>query len=245
MKKLMVLVMVVCMLGSACMHALAGGEIYTFAINGFEYEFGHGDIQDGYSVADNSSLCIKSYNGSELVDVNTLPNGFPEGIALSRIMEVTQLAPEYNWEIHKNEYIPLNLERTKRFLYLFNSNNSVTVRADRADGTSEFLQFPDQAPIIANDRTLLPIRAIAEYYGWSVNWDEAKKRVTIENTNAKIEVDIGRTDASVNNGLGYILLDVPALILNGRTLLPVRAVAEAMGVTVDWNQAEGCVILSQ
>jgi len=236
----------VIVLSLLCINVLADGELYEFNLNGFDYVFGYGAILDEYPVSDNSTLYITGYNGSQLVDITSLPGGVPDGLYVRDIMSVSELDSYNNWEVHKDEYLEINKSRTNSFLYFYDPNTTVEVKAENSNGASEFIHFSDQTPIIANDRTLLPIRAIAEYYGWSVDWNAETKCVTIENESVKIEVIIGETLMRVTpvNGLkNGIVLDVPAQILNGRTLLPVRAVAEAMGVIVDWNQDEQCVIL--
>lgn len=247
MKFTKVFLSVVIVLSLLCINVLADGELYEFNLNGFDYVFGYGMILDESPVSGNSTLYIKGYNGSQLVDITSLPGGVPDGLYVRDIMSVSELDSYNNWEVHKDEYLEINKSRTNSFLYFYDPNTTVEVKAENSNGASEFIHFSDQTPIIANDRTLLPIRAIAEHYGWGVEWNEETQCVTIENESVKILIYIGdrynmrviTADGSENS----ITLDVPALILNGRTMLPVRAVAEAMGVTVDWNQDEQCVIL--
>ena len=92
----------------------------------------------------------------------------------------------------------------------------------------------DVAPIIRNDRTMLPARFVAEALGASVEWDEAAQKVTITKENTVIEITIGSNVAFVN-GM-EVLLDSPAFIENSRTYLPLRFIAENLGAEVEWNQ---------
>ena len=92
----------------------------------------------------------------------------------------------------------------------------------------------DVAPIIRNDRTMLPARFVAEALGASVEWDEAAQKVTITKENTVIEITIGSNIAFVN-GM-EVLLDSPAFIENSRTYLPLRFIAENLGAEVEWNQ---------
>ena len=246
MKIARVFLLTIIVLSLLCVSVFAGGELYEFNLNGFDYAFGYGMILDEYPVSGNSVLYITGYKGNRLVDITSLPGGIPKGLYIRDILSATTLDSYNNWDIHKDEYIEIDKRYTDDFLYTYDSKMSVKVKAVNSDGASEFIHFPDQAPIIANERTLLPIRAIAEHYGWSVGWNEETQCVTIGNESVKIEISIGSSYMRVIpvNGLkDGINLDVPALVLNGRTMLPVRAVAEAMGVTVDWNQEEQCVIL--
>ena len=245
MKKLKIVLLVVIVLNLLCINVLADGEIYTFNLEGFQYEFGHGYIDNSFPVSENSSLCITAYKGSRFVDITMLQNGLPDGLYMRDIMSATKLDSDYDWDVHKDEYIPLDKELSYRFIAFYDPNMVVNVKAIAEDGTIKTISFPDQAPILANNRTLLPIRTIAEFYGWTVNWDAETKKVMITGNAIEIEIQIdeGYMWKKSNNRTEMIPLDVPAAILNGRTLLPVRAVSEAMGIAVDWSQEEQCVIL--
>lgn len=227
----------------------ADGEVNEFVVDGFEYYFGYGWIDDEISVADNSSLFILGYNGNKLVDINTLPDGkVPNGLYMHQIMDATQLSSYYNWEVHKDEYIEVN--KKMQDLYTYDSNISPIVKVQKAGDEATLIEFDNQAPIIVEDRTLLPIRAIAEYFGWNVGWNPDFRKVVVENEKSKIELYIGHTDVAVYKekaaqSFDYISLDVPALILNGSTMLPVRTVAEALSLEVGWDDNEKCVILKQ
>lgn len=97
----------------------------------------------------------------------------------------------------------------------------------------------DQAPVIQNDRTMVPFRAVLEALGASVEWDAENQRVTAEKNGTQIQLTIGSANALVNDTVCE--LDTPALILNDRTLIPVRFVAEQLGLTVEWQEAERTV----
>lgn len=93
----------------------------------------------------------------------------------------------------------------------------------------------DVAPIIRNDRTMLPIRVVAEALGAKVAWDNSLKQVTITKDDLTIEIFIGSPFAKVNGT--PVQLDSPAFIENSRTYLPIRFVAENLGADVAWDQA--------
>ena len=99
----------------------------------------------------------------------------------------------------------------------------------------------DVAPQIKADRTFLPIRVIAEALGATVAWSEADQSVTIVNGDTTVVIYIGQTFALVNGE--PVQLDAPAFIENGRTFLPVRFIAEALGATVTWNEAAQAVTI--
>jgi photosystem II stability/assembly factor-like uncharacterized protein len=91
----------------------------------------------------------------------------------------------------------------------------------------------DSPPIIREGRTLLPIRAVIEALGGSVDWDGVRRKATVTLGVHTVEVWIGSTEARVD-GMD-VALDVAAMIVNSRTLLPLRFVAENLGCTVTWD----------
>ncbi len=93
----------------------------------------------------------------------------------------------------------------------------------------------DQSPITENDRTLVPMRAIFEAMGAKVDWNEEEQTVTATKDNNNISIKIG--DNTMTKNGSEIALDVSAKVIEGRTLVPVRAVAEAFETTVNWNEA--------
>ncbi|MEG2380263.1 MAG: stalk domain-containing protein, partial [Oscillospiraceae bacterium] len=92
----------------------------------------------------------------------------------------------------------------------------------------------DQQPVIKDDRTLVPLRAIFTELGASVDWNEDTETVTAKKDNTVVTMQIGNTNYKVNNT--EKTLDVPAQLINSRTLIPVRAVAESFDCDVSWNE---------
>ena len=91
----------------------------------------------------------------------------------------------------------------------------------------------DASPIIRNDRTMLPVRFVAEAFGAEVGWDGATSTATLKTEDTEIKITIGASTAIVNGE--DVTLDSPAFIENSRTYLPVRFVAENLGASVAWN----------
>jgi len=95
------------------------------------------------------------------------------------------------------------------------------------------LQF-DVAPMIdSNHRTLVPARAIAEALGGTVEWDGDARRVTIIREDSIVQFHIGR-DTAVVDGREK-LMDTHPIIVEDRTLIPVRYISEFLGADVSWN----------
>jgi hypothetical protein len=104
------------------------------------------------------------------------------------------------------------------------------------NGASKTLDSP---PVIKNGRTLVPIRAIIEALGGTVGWDATTKKATVTLGKKIIALWIGKNTATVN-GVSTLIDSTNAKvvpeIINGRTMLPLRFVAENLGATVGWDQ---------
>lgn len=97
-------------------------------------------------------------------------------------------------------------------------------------------------PVIENDRTLVPIRIIAEQLGAKVTWNEKDRTVLINKDSISILL---RIDSHLieyqNNGKIYSLSDVPPKIINDRTFVPLRLVSNALGIGTEWAGANRVV----
>ncbi len=91
----------------------------------------------------------------------------------------------------------------------------------------------DVAPTIIDGRTLVPLRAIFESLGATVEWDDFTKTVTGTKDGTTIKMTVGQNTFTVNDEVKT--LDVPSQIIDGRTLVPVRAISESFGVDVEWH----------
>ena len=101
----------------------------------------------------------------------------------------------------------------------------------------------DQDPVIHEGRTLVPLRAIFEELGAEVDWDGETQTVTAYKDGITVSMRIGTTNMAVNNSV--IVLDVAAMLINGRTLVPARAVSEAFKCKVDWDAQTRTVIITK
>jgi hypothetical protein len=100
----------------------------------------------------------------------------------------------------------------------------------------------DAAPFIKEGRTLLPIRALIEALGGSVQWNPSTRTATILLGSRTVALTIGSTTALVNGS--PITLDVAPEIRNGRTFLPLRAVAENLGLDLAWEPISQTISLT-
>lgn len=107
----------------------------------------------------------------------------------------------------------------------------------------------DVAPEIVNDRTMLPMRAIFEELGATVSWLEADRIVLATKNDLMIVLQIDNYKMSVqsasNNENKAVELEAAPYITNGRTMVPARAVAEALKADVQWNGETRTVTITQ
>ena len=90
----------------------------------------------------------------------------------------------------------------------------------------------------ATNRTLVPIRFVSEALGAKVTWvEERPDEVLIERPGLRIFFRIGDNKADVNGKIVY--MDQPSILVNDRTLVPLRFISEAFGCKVDWVGADG------
>jgi len=102
----------------------------------------------------------------------------------------------------------------------------------------------DTPPLIYKGRTMVPVRFIAEAFGADVFYDAAEQEIDIAFGSVYISLWVNKTRARIevtengqrNNRI--VILDAPPIIRNGRTLVPVRFIAEAFGATIDWDGKE-------
>ncbi len=99
----------------------------------------------------------------------------------------------------------------------------------------------DQMPVIVDGRTLIPLRGISEALGAEVIYTDSTKRVTATRDDVVVKLKIGSQEAYVDEHKKT--LDVPAEIINSRTMVPVRFVSEAFGSDVKWDDATRTVII--
>lgn len=100
----------------------------------------------------------------------------------------------------------------------------------------------DQQPIIENDRVLVPVRAIFEALGAQVDWDGAQQLVTAQKGSETVKLQIG-SKLLYHNGTA-VWLDAAPKLIGDRTLVPVRAVSESFGATVEWQESQRRVVIT-
>lgn len=111
--------------------------------------------------------------------------------------------------------------------FLMFEDSGVKVKVD-----DTLLNF-DVLPVIQNGRTLVPMRAIFEALGANVEWNGETQSITAKNKDVTIQMQIGNNTLTKNGQSSQI--DVSPQLIDGRTMVPVRAISDCFNVLVDWN----------
>jgi hypothetical protein len=94
----------------------------------------------------------------------------------------------------------------------------------------------DQAPVIVDERTLVPFRAVFEKLGAKVEWFDDIQTCEATFGSITVSLAIGSNTMYVGDGT-TVEVDVPAQIMNERTMVPIRVISEGIGATVGWDDA--------
>jgi len=101
--------------------------------------------------------------------------------------------------------------------------------------------FPGQQPTVVEGRVLVPVRGVFEKLGYIVGWDKSKQTVLLANEENTVTITVGKLSFTTN-GVAYTLA-VPAQAVNGRTMLPFRALLESVGCGVVWDAGRKTVLV--
>lgn len=91
-------------------------------------------------------------------------------------------------------------------------------------------------------RTLVPLRAAMEALGCQVSWEATSATVLLEKDGVQVTVPVG--ESYIRKGDLDLFMDTKSVLQNGRVYLPIRAVAEAFGAEVQWNQVTNTVLIT-
>ena len=115
-------------------------------------------------------------------------------------------------------------------------SNDITVTYD-----GEKISF-DVQPEIVDGRVMVPMRTIFETFGAKVKWDSDTQTITAKKKSKTIQMTIGSSDMIKNNET--YSFDVSPIIEDGRTLVPIRAISDMLGLDVEWNEKNNTVTIT-
>lgn len=130
------------------------------------------------------------------------------------------------------------IENTKETEIILTINKPIMT----INGTEKNIDDEGNTPVIVNNRTLLPVRAVVEAMGGSVEWDGNSRTVVLKKNTDTIQLKIDSYTALLNNE--EHTLDTVPIIINDRTMLPIRFIAESFDFNVEWNEENQQVIIT-
>ena len=121
-------------------------------------------------------------------------------------------------------------------MLISSKSDGITVKVN-----GKTVSFPDQPPVVQNERTLVPVRFVAEALGYGVAWNQADNSVVIDD--GKIVLYIGTNTAKIDGKT--VTLDVKSTVIQNRTMVPLRMVAETLNCSVDWIAETKTVLVNE
>lgn len=124
-------------------------------------------------------------------------------------------------------------EQVKMDLFYNGKHHAYAAKEVKIEIDGKEMVTKDMPAVIIDGRTMLPMRQIAQELGCEVNWNEAAKQIYVMR-GSDIIVFTVNSKAGYENGKEFTM-DVPATIVNDRTMLPVRALADALHLNIKWD----------
>lgn len=198
-------------------------------INRFGYDYRL--LRDYYTTYQSGYTLYISTN-----KITNWPNYFP-GTNLEYVkvyingMYTPLSSPYFYWNLDLSKYQPPIFSGNR--VYLNNDGNApVEVIVD-----GKLIDFPDQQPIVMKPgRTMVPVRMIAEMLGCKVDWDDTQRCAIIAQGKNAMYIYPGSTSYLFNGK--YYDMDVSSVLLGGRTMVPLRFIAERFGYKVDFQSGD-------
>ncbi len=202
------------------------------------------------SSADETVAYLSKLTDKEITK-ETIYKDAEEGILFKTYLEkIEELKPEEYEEYYKSYGLENITDETsfaeaRNQLHRVYLKNSGILSYFKKDSilvmlNGKYIDF-DVAPVIMNDRVMVPMRNIFEALGSVVNWDGETKTVFASKGDKIITIQVGQNFMFLNNE--KIEIDSPSVIVDERTLVPLRAVAEALDTQVFYNEDTKTVVI--
>ena len=219
---------------------ISGLELYldrTLPVGGYalqNVEFFDDLVEDenGYLKPEvDNILWENSYDNKKVYDVD--PEYNVHGDGLFKYKEVTV----------NDSYVDVITSARDQDDSTTNKKIIITVGASTMAVGTETVNLDAPAYINSENYTMLPVRAISEAFGATVNWDAASRTVTVLSGQRIISMTIGSRTMYINGT--PVAMNTTAAIVNDRTFIPVRDLANSLGISaINWTEASGTVTLN-
>ena len=229
------------------------GELVNFNASDYRFEVKDMFIEKNKSdlikvVQERPITCYYKAKGDIYVEIQYyIDNVNTFRISRDGVYSVDVAIPEYSGNISgKSEFIfECNLWkdklviRTRKRLIEYDMADIEDVLNEKCPSDTPYIEFNgnilgfDVPPIIEDGSTLVPMRFLFEQMGADVEWDSETQTATATLDNKAVTFSIDNVNARINNKPAK--MDVPARLVNGKTMVPLRFLSENMGYDVDWD----------
>lgn len=227
------------------------GELVNFNASNYRFEVKDMFIEKNKSdlikvVQERPITCYYKAKGNIYVEIQYyIDNVNTFRISRDGVYSVDVAIPECSGGSRYEQIIACDLWKDKLVLW----TNERLIEYDMADiedvlnekcpSDTPYIEFDgnilgfDEPPIIEDGSTLVPMRFLFEQIGADVEWDSKTQTATAMLDNKAVTFSIDNVNARINNKSAK--MDVPARLVNGKTMVPLRFLSENMGYDVDWD----------
>lgn len=218
---------------------VAGDKLTRYVFNLTNQYRPNTEISIGFSLPDCETVNTYTYGSLKSEAMTAIITGIPDCLANPRLGDSSSGSSDTTWT---DQYTPESMTTTILTSFAIGVD-TYTVK----EGDTETVQTMDVSPYIKNDRTYMPVRYVANSLGVSdenISWDDPTQTVTITKDKKVVKLTVG--DPVMLIGDGQVQMDVvPEIIPPGRTMLPLRYVAEGLGADVEWDEKNQEVVITQ
>lgn len=136
----------------------------------------------------------------------------------------------------------------KKFLpFLIVSTIMLAVPASADEGITVYSNgnLVKDKGVIVDGRTMVPVRGVFEYMGYTVDWDDSTKTATLTNTKKETTITVTKDEEVFYVNGEAFTPEVPQQIVDGRFMLPLRAVGEAVNAKVGWIEEKKTATINE
>ncbi len=204
------------------------------------YYEGADGFKNGMTPASGYCMCGTAIRDGKRIITVTLPSNSNE----ARFTDTTKMF-DYGFSVLGVDVLDAQIKNPN--VPNVKDGDEITVNIDG----NYVMEFPDQQPVVINNRVLIPIRALMETLEKKVEWDSENSQVIISDDTTTVKLSAGNDKMikEVTNPLTgettteEVILDAAPVNINSRILLPIRAVVEAFGAAVIWEEETKTILI--
>lgn len=121
-------------------------------------------------------------------------------------------------------------------------HNRDTQLAVKVTVDGEMIDFKGVPPQMQGSRIMVPVRGVFEHMGAQLTWDPSTRSVRAVRSDSRVLVTVGKTDATIDGKA--VAVETPPIVAEGRVMVPLRFLAQALGAKVEWLGADRTVAIT-